>query len=137
MSLAAKLRYTKDMRLKRLTLATAHFEDYLTFFSEVLELELVKLTDDSMELDLLGIILEIRKGDHPVSEQSFEFSLLSEEFAAIVQKISFFYYRKGPTRFLLVDEGKFKCDLIDPDGRLWRFSQPAFTETHFSQEALR
>lgn len=125
------------MRLKRLTLVTAHFEDYLTFFSEVLELELLSLTDESMELELLGLILEVRKGEAGHGNQSLEFALTSDEYAAIVQKISFFYYRKGPTRFLLADQGDFKCDLIDPDGRCWRFSRPVFTESHFSLEAPR
>lgn len=123
------------MRLSKLTLETHFFEDYLSFFTEVLELELASLTDDSMELDLQGTILEIRKGEGVLAQQEFEFSLYADEFEAMVQKIDFFYYRKGPTRFLLSSKDSIKCDLIDPDGRVWRFSQPNLKQSHFSQNA--
>ena len=123
------------MRLKRLTFETSYFEDYLSFFTEVLELDLSHLSDAAMELDLSGTILEIRKGKGISAQQEFEFCLLEEEFKAMMQKISFFYYRKGPTRFLLTHHDDVKCDLIDPDGRLWRFSQPALKQTHFSSSA--
>lgn len=127
--------YTDVMRLKRLSFETSYFEDYLSFFTEVLELDLSYLSDVAMELDFQGTILEIRQGSSVSPSQEFEFCLLADEFEAMMHKISFFYYRKGPTRFLLTHHDDIKCDLIDPDGRLWRFSQPSLKQTHFSTPA--
>jgi hypothetical protein len=124
------------MLLRKLTLETSFFEDYLSFFTEVLELDLHELTEESMQLHLQGSILEIRKGECTSPQLVVEFQLEESEYAAMVQKISFFYYRKGPTRFLLRQCDNINCLLIDPDGRSWRFSQPVLKQTHFSQEAL-
>ena len=111
------------MRLSGLTLETIYFEDYLSFLTEVLELELYELTDISMRLDLQGTWLEIKKvpgAPHQVAS-NVEFILNSEEFDDLQQKVSFFYYRKGPSRFLYLDTTDRKCELVDPDGRVWRF----------------
>lgn len=116
------------MRLSGLTLETAFFEDYLSFLTEVLELDLDELTDISMRLDLKGTWLEIKKvtsNTHQVAS-NVEFCLDAEEFLALVQKVNFFYYRKGPTRFLFLGADNISCQLIDPDGRVWRFQ----LETH-------
>ena len=111
------------MKLSGLTLETIHFEDYLSFLTEVLELELQELTDISMRLDLTGTWLEIKKvpvAPHQVAS-SVEFSLDPDEYEALKQKVSFFYYRRGPTRFLFLGADENLCSLVDPDGRLWRF----------------
>lgn len=123
------------MLLRKLTLDTSFFEDYLSFFTEVLELDLHELSAEGMQLHLQGSILEIRKGKTASPQLEVEFQLEENEFAAMVQKISFFYYRKGPTRFLLRQCDNINCLLIDPDGRSWRFSRPALKQTHFSLEA--
>ena len=115
------------MRLSGLTLETAFFEDYLSFLTEVLELELTELTDLSMRLDLIGTWLEIKKvtsNTHQVAS-NVEFSLNADEFLALTQKVNFFYYRRGPTRFLFLGADMGKCELVDPDGRLWRFRNDA------------
>lgn len=125
------------MRLTRLTVDTEHFEDYLSFFTEVLEFDLLSLGDTHMEIDLRECVLLVRKGSVSGQSQAFEFALDFEEFHELVQRVNFFYYRKGPTRFLLKECGDINCELIDPDGRRWRFSQPAFMEAHFSSEATR
>jgi len=125
------------MRLKRITLKTAYFEDYLTFFSEVLELDVLNVTDSSLELDLMGTILEFKKAKLDSPSENLEFALTFDEYEAMLKKIDFFYYRKGASRFLLRSREDFKTDLIDPDGRLWRFSRPAFMESHFSLSELR
>jgi hypothetical protein len=112
------------MRLSGLTLQTQYFEDYLSFLTEVLELDLTELTDISMKLDLMNTWLEIKKvpdAPHLVAT-NVEFSLDSDEFEAMSHKISFYYYRKGPSRFLLLNSSEDACELIDPDGRVWRFS---------------
>lgn len=112
------------MRLSGLTLQTQYFEDYLSFLIEVLELDLTELTDISMKLDLMDTWLEIKKvpeAPHLVAT-NVEFSLDSHEFLAMTHKISFFYYRKGPSRFLLLNSNASACELLDPDGRVWRFS---------------
>lgn len=111
------------MKLSGLTLETIHFEDYLSFLTEVLELELQELTDISMRLDLTGTWLEIKKvpvAPHQVAS-NVEFSLDPDEYEALKQKVSFFYYRRGPTRFLFLGADENLCSLVDPDGRLWRF----------------
>lgn len=127
------------MKLRGLSLETVYFEDYLSFLTEVLELELEELTDISMRLDLQGTWLEIKKvpsAPHTVAS-NVEFSLGEDEYQALTQKVSFFYYRKGPSRFLFLGSESNRCEVVDPDGRVWRFvnqSPDAFsaaTNTHF------
>jgi hypothetical protein len=117
------------MRLRGLSLETEYFEDYLAFLTEVLELDLRELTDISMRLDLKDSTwLEIKKvpsAPHQVAS-NVEFSLFSEDFQALVQKVNFYYYRKGPTRFLFLGATNETCEVIDPDGRIWRFVHERF-----------
>lgn len=111
------------MRLSGLTLETAYFEDYLSFLTEVLELDLYELTDISMRLDLQGTWLEIKKvpsAPHQVAT-NVEFSLDALEYENLKQKVTFFYYRRGASRFLFLGAESEKCELVDPDGRVWRF----------------
>lgn len=111
------------MKLSGLTLETIYFEDYLAFLTEVLELELKELTDISMRLDLTNTWLEIKKvptAPHQVAS-NVEFALAPEDYEALKQKVSFFYYRRGPTRFLYLGADHQLCSLVDPDGRVWRF----------------
>lgn len=111
------------MRLSGLTLETVHFEDYLSFLSEVLELELIELTDISMKLDLSPTWLEIKKV--PTAPQqvatNIEFSLEESEYESLAQKISFYHYRKGSLGFSFLEEASDYIAVTDPDGRLWRF----------------
>ena len=111
------------MKLSGLTLDTVYFEDYLSFLTEVLELELQELTEISMRLDLDSTWLEIKKV--PTSTQqaasNVEFALEHDEYEALKKKIDFFYYRRGPSRFLFLGADKQMCSLVDPDGRVWRF----------------
>lgn len=69
--------------------------------------------------------LEITKGesaqDHAV--RNVEFSLDHFEFEALKQKLSFFYYRKGPSRFLVIPSETGPLKVIDPDGRNWMFKK--------------
>lgn len=111
------------MKLSGLTLETIYFEDYLSFLTEVLELELQELTDLSMRLDLNDTWLEIKKvptAPHQVAS-NVEFSLTPDEYEALKQRVSFFYYRRGTARFLFLGADENFCRLIDPDGRTWRF----------------
>lgn len=111
------------MRLAGITLETTYFDDYLSFLTEVLELELQELTDISMRLDLQSTFLEIKKvpvAPHQVAS-NVEFSLDQFEFQDLIRKLSFFYYRRGPSRFLYLGEHHDCCELTDPDGRVWRF----------------
>lgn len=111
------------MRLSGLTLETVYFEDYLSFLIEVLELDLNELTDISMRLDLQGTWLEIKKvpsAPHQVAS-NVEFVLDSDEYDALKHKFMFFSYRKGPSRFLFLGAEEEKCEILDPDGRVWRF----------------
>lgn len=111
------------MKLSGLTLETVYFEDYLSFLTEVLELELTELTDISMRLDLTSTWLEIKKvptAPYQIAS-NVEFALEPEEYKALIQKVDFFYYRRGPTRFLFLGADVNLCSLVDPDGRLWRF----------------
>ncbi len=115
------------MKLSGLTLETVYFEDYLAFLTEVLELDVVELTDISMRIDLQGTWLEILKvpsAPHQVAS-NVEFSLDAGEFDDLKHKVSFFYYRKGPSRFLYLGAHPDKCEVVDPDGRVWRFKNNA------------
>jgi hypothetical protein len=123
------------MRLSGLTLETVYFEDYLSFLTEVLELELYELTDISMRLDLTQTWLEIKKvpsAPHQVAS-NVEFSLDAEEFDALTQKVSFFYYRRGASRFLFLGADDDRCELVDPDGRVWRFKNVATVANNLQQ----
>lgn len=111
------------MKLSGLTLETIYFEDYLSFLTEVLELDLQELTDISMRLDLNTTWLEIKKvptAPHQVAS-NVEFAMDNEEYIALKQRVDFFYYRRGPTRFLFLGADQNLCALVDPDGRVWRF----------------
>jgi len=111
------------MRLSGLSLETAYFEDYLSFLTEVLELELCELTDISMKLDLKGTWLEIKKVPSApyLIASNIEFVLDYDDYEALIKKVSFFYYRREDSRFLLLSSSQECCDLADPDGRVWRF----------------
>lgn len=122
-TLGRLLPYNNGMRLSGLTLQTQYFEDYLSFMTEVLELDLKELTDISMKLDLMNTALEIKMvpdASHLVAS-NIEFTLDEDEYQAMVNKVSFFYYRRGPSRFLLLNSNQSSCELVDPDGRVWRF----------------
>lgn len=121
------------MRINSITLETAHFEDYLSFMTEVLELDLTELSEEKMSLDMQGTTLIIKKCLSAAyrPETEIEFALETDDYQAMMNKISFFYYRKGPTRFLLTGHDDIKCNLIDPDGRSWRFSRCALKQPHF------
>lgn len=108
-----------------ITLPTVYFEDYLSFLTEVLELELCELTDISMRLDLQSTWLEIIKvpnAPHQLAS-NVEFALTSQDFHALKQKVSFFYYRRENSRFLFLGAGDDSCEIVDPDGRVWRFKR--------------
>lgn len=127
------------MKLSGLTLETVYFEDYLAFLTEVLELELFELTDISMRLDLQGTWLEIKKVPKApfLIASNLEFLLSSEEFIALTQKIRFFYYRKTDSRFLLLNSSDRFQEVLDPDGRIWRFMPSQFLEiVKFNQAVL-
>jgi hypothetical protein len=111
------------MKLSGLALETIYFEDYLSFLTEVLELELQELTDISMRLDLSGTWLEIKKVPSALHQvaSNVEFSLAPNEYEALKQRVSFFYYRRGPSRFLFLGDENQSCRVLDPDGRLWCF----------------
>jgi hypothetical protein len=119
-----KFRHNKSMKLLGLRLDTNHFEDYLSFLTEVLELELAHLDETSMHLQLPGNWLEIRKvACAPQHKNLFiRFALDPDEYQSLVNKISFFYYRKGQTSFQVESLDSKICSLIDPDGRSWCFS---------------
>lgn len=126
------------MRLSGLTLETVYFEDYLAFLTEVLELELFELSDISMRLDLNSTWLEIKKvpvSPHNVAS-NVEFCLNAQEFLDLKQKVSFFYYRRGPTRFLLLSSEDDCYRLVDPDGRVWWFRRESFDHLPISHEIV-
>ena len=113
------------MKLTGITLETEYFEEYLSFLTEVLELELQELTDLTMRLDLQGTWLEIKKvisAPHQVATV-VEFTMTRDEFEDLLQKVSFFSYRRGPSRFLYLESTDEYCRIVDPDGRTWRFTQ--------------
>ena len=112
------------MRLLGLRLDTIHFDDYLSFLTEVLELDLAYLDDSSMHLKLQGNVVEIRKvASAPQHKNLFiRFALDRDEYESLVNKISFFYYRKGQTSFQVEKLDSQIISLIDPDGRAWCFS---------------
>lgn len=120
----AGLRHNKHMKLLGLTLETTHFEDYLSFLTEVLELELAHLDDSSMRLMLQGNHLEIRKTDIAPQHKNLliRFALDQDEYESLINKISFFTYRKGESVFEVETLDRKVCRLIDPDGRAWCFS---------------
>ena len=120
------------MRLAGLVLETEHFEDYLSFLTEVLELELSHLGDDSMILELSGTWLEIKRASvaPKQSDVVVRFLMTPEEYEDLVNKISFFHYRKGESRFLVRCLDGIQCRLTDPDGRAWSFSHALTVSPH-------
>lgn len=115
------------MRLKKLIFKTSFFEDYLSFFTEVLELELLEGSSESHLFQLEDSMIEIIKTAPGTTYEStkLEYELNTREFESLIQKLKFFYYRHGASRFLPVVMNHEVCQLIDPDGRVWFFSSPA------------
>lgn len=111
------------MKLGGLVLYTQYFEDYLSFLIEVLELDLTELSEHSMKLTLQSGFLEIKRiaSAFEQTNTTVVFELETEDFLDLVSKISFFYYRKGPSRFNFQSHSSIHCELTDPDGRIWQF----------------
>lgn len=119
------------MRLLGLTLDTNHFDEYLSFLTEVLELDLSYLDGESMHLTLQGTELVIRKASFaPQHKDVFiRFLLSPDEYESLVNKLSFFSYRKGKSAFSVRKLDIHQCHLLDPDGRAWCFSHTLTTTT--------
>jgi hypothetical protein len=115
------------MRLKKLIFKTSFFEDYLSFFTEVLELELLESSNESHLFQLDDSMVEILRTAPGTTYEStkLEYELNTREYKSLIQKLKFFYYRHGASRFLPVMMNDEVCQLIDPDGRVWFFSPPA------------
>jgi hypothetical protein len=122
------------MKLTGLVLRTFYFEDYLSFLTEVLELELKKLSEDEMLLDLEQTWMQIKKVSNPDAQECIkvEFTFSPDEFEAIRHKISFFYYRKQESRFALLDTSNDLCRLLDPDGRVWLLAKDENTHLYLT-----
>lgn len=114
------------MKLKKLVFKTSFFEDYLSFFTEVLELELLESSSDSHLFQLDTSMVEIIRTAPGTTYEStkLEYELSEREYQSLIQKLKFFYYRHGASRFLPVVMDAEICQLIDPDGRVWFFSPP-------------
>lgn len=114
------------MRLKKLIFKTSFFEDYLAFFTEVLELELLESTSDSHLFLLEDSMIEIIRTVPGTTYEStkLEYELSGREYESLIQKLKFFYYRHGASRFLPVIMNDEACQLVDPDGRVWFFTSP-------------
>ena len=125
------------MKFSSLSLETAYFEDYLCFFTEVLELELLELTDEYFRVDLQGITLLMKKNPKAsfCSMNRLEFILEEEDYEALMKKVSFFYYRREDSRFVLASTNPENLLLADPDGRIWSFS--SMSENKSSSEFVR
>lgn len=125
------------MKLGGLVLHTQYFEDYLSFFTEVLELDLTELTDISMKLALASGYLEIKKIPASVEQHNttIVFDLDEDDYEDLVSKLTFFFYRRGPSRFLLLQQNSSFCEICDPDGRIWRFESPVYLESSQSYQA--
>ena len=121
------------MRLAGITLETFYFEAYLSFLSEVLELELIDLTDTSMRFSFMGTWLKIEKVLSPVavSLDKIDFELDHEEFDDLLKKLSFFKYRRDISTFALKSTDDLSLQLNDPDGRVWCFEKKFFVSKVF------
>lgn len=104
---------------------TQSYEEYLSFLTEVLELEVDEISDSQMRLALAGQFLEIRK-DHQAQNQqgtALVFNLAEEKFFDLVARLSFFYYRHDSSRFLLSEKSANYIEIKDPEGRVWHFEK--------------
>ncbi len=112
------------MRLKKLIFKTSFFEDYLSFFTEVLELEVLESSADSHLFQLEASSIEILRTAPGTTYEStkLEYELNTREYESLIQKLKFFYYRHGASRFLPVVMNEEVCQFIDPDGRVWVFT---------------
>ncbi len=113
------------MNLSGLVLETIYFEDYLSFLTEVLELDLEALAENEMRLNLDRTWLRIKKAPSEIKSglSQIQFSFTPEEFDSIRKKVTFFYYRRGENKFSLLEENESFFNLLDPDGRIWSFSK--------------
>ena len=112
------------MKLRGLTLETQHFQEYLSFLTEVLDLEVTEMKDDSMKFDLEGTWLEIKStAFSPLMISGIlEFFLPVSEYQELYHKVDFYSYRKLSGLFKILSHTPIACVLSDPDGRSWRIS---------------
>lgn len=104
---------------------TQCFEEYLSFLTEVLELDVEEISDSQMRLPLAHQYLEIRKDSEALRSPGsvLVFELSSEKYFDLVAKLSFFYYRHDSSRFILSEKTSHYVELTDPEGRVWRFEK--------------
>lgn len=121
------------MRLTKLIFKTSFFEDYLSFFTEVLELEVLESSIDAHLFQLEDSKIEILRTVPGTTYEStkLEYELNTREYESFIQRLKFFYYRHGASRFLPVIMNDEICQFIDPDGRVWVFTVPATKERDF------
>jgi hypothetical protein len=111
------------MKLSGLRIATSYFEEYLGFLTEVLELELIELTHFVMRLNFKNNWIEVSRSDESDTRAGLDidFSLTQKEYEDLVDRLSFYYYRKGRNLFSCIHASDEYFAIQDPDGRSWRF----------------
>lgn len=126
------------MYLSLMTLETCSFEDYLSFLTDVLELEVREMTENSLKLVLKNSFLEIKKStqDFVSSHLEIEFLLNSDEFEDLIRRARFYYYRKGHEKFLFSGPSEIMCEFLDPDGRVWRFLNLEHSQTFIQSSEM-
>lgn len=122
---SGELLHHLSMMFGGLVFYTQSYEEYLSFLTEVLELEVDEISDSQMRLALAGQFLEIRKEHQAQNQQgtTLVFNLSEDKFFDLVARLSFFYYRHDSSRFLLSEKSAHYLEIKDPEGRIWRFEK--------------
>jgi hypothetical protein len=107
-----------------IVLETSKFEEYLSFMTEVLELDLFSLSETSMRFKMQDYWFEIRKSSKTLAQMAAQicFTLDDEEFESLKSKMDFLHYRRD-AGFYLSSLSENKLQIVDPDGQVWSFEK--------------
>jgi hypothetical protein len=111
------------MNITGLSLETTFFEDYQSFLTDVLGFDRCEINDNLMHFEMNQVCIEIRKKtgpDYSLPGLHMVFSLSSDDYVSLRQRLSFYDYRKVNSRFEH-EESEKGIRVLDPDGREWRF----------------
>ena len=117
-----------EIKVSNLTLATASIVELTNFLTQVLDIGMI--TDEQAPYTIIGNtkIKFIETEITDLSHSTFlTLEIPEEEFQTIVEKFTFFMFRKGLDSKNYYEIHHDGVSLKDPDGRLWKLVTDSFT----------
>ena len=105
----------EELRLRKITIRTAHANDLESFLVEVLGAEITPVTEDSFLAEVAGVTFDVRAGT-PVADD-FEFWVSASFLADVASRWEFYRFRRAATLTNDASHSHFTCQ--DIEGRSW------------------